>query len=58
MKEADLVSVDNSIGQKNCDWFTEGLSASGRLEQYQSSKNCNRTPAAAVGGSHTLSTYK
>lgn len=49
LREADLVAVDSSIGQKNCDWFMQGLSASGRLEQYQSGKNCNRTPAAAVG---------
>lgn len=27
MKEADLVAVDSSTGQKNCDWFMEGLSA-------------------------------
>lgn len=52
VRETDLVAVDSSIGQKNSVWFMEGLSASGRLEQYQSGKKCNRTPAAAVECSH------
>lgn len=52
MREAELAAVPSSIGQKNCDWLMEGLSASGRLEQYHSGKNCNRTPAAAAEGSH------
>lgn len=33
MREAELVAAESGIGQKNSDWFIEGLSVSGRLEQ-------------------------